>query len=138
MKKILLSIILFSFVLLSLTSCSGNPYSFRESIDEIETIEIVSAENSLEFTVVKTLSETEKEDFLEQFQAIKFYKYFGDPPELYGDSIKITYSNGDYEMICSYTAEYVENGVRQFLWKSCDEKVFNDLLNEFLEEDTNL
>ena len=56
MKKILLSIILFSFVLLSLTSCSGNPYSFRESIDEIETIEIVSAENSLEFTVVKTLS----------------------------------------------------------------------------------
>ena len=52
--------------------CGGNPYSFKEPIDEIESIEIVSAENSLEFTVLKTLSEEEQEDFLE-----RFHKYLG-------------------------------------------------------------
>ena len=135
MKRILLFISLSLLVLFAFTSCGENSYSFKESIDEIESIEIVSAEDSLEFTVVKTLSETEKEDFLEQFQTIQFQKYLGDPPKLRGDSIKITYQSGVYEMICSYSAEYVENGVRQFLWKSCDEEVFTALLAEFLVEE---
>ena len=75
MKK-LLFITLFLLVLLTFTSCGEKTYLFKNSVDEIESIEIVSAENSLEFTVTKTLSETEKEDFLEQFQMIKFYSYF--------------------------------------------------------------
>ena len=54
MKKILLFIILSSLMMVFLTSCSAKSYSFKESIDEIESIEIVSAENSLEFTVLKT------------------------------------------------------------------------------------
>ncbi len=133
MKKILLFISLFSLIVIFLTSCSAKPYSFKEPVDEIQSIEIVSAENSLEFTVIKTLSETEKEDFLEQFQEIKFYKYFGDPPAVHGDAIKINYQSGVYEMICYYSAEYVEDGVTQFLWKSCNEEDFNELLNNFLE-----
>ena len=128
-----LLIILFSLVLVCLTGCVGREYPFKEPIDEIESIEIVWAENSLEFTVIKTLSEEEKKDFLEQFQAIEFYGYFGDPDNLYGDSIKITYKNGTYEMVCSYTAEYVEDGEIHFLWESCDEEEFNALVNSFLE-----
>lgn len=58
MRKKLLPIIL--FILVTLTSCGGDSYSFKEPIDEIESIEIVSAENSLAFAVIKTLSETEK------------------------------------------------------------------------------
>lgn len=131
MKKIL-CIASFLLVLLIFTACSEKTYSFKNSVDEIESIEIVSAENSLEFTVTKTLSEAEKNDFLEQFQAIKFYKCFGDPPYLQGDSIKITYSNGDYEMICSYTAEYVKNGEVHFLFKRCDEEDFDKLFNNLL------
>ena len=128
-----LLIILFSLVLVCLTGCVGREYPFKEPIDEIESIEIVWAENSLEFTVIKTLSEEEKKDFLEQFQAIEFYGSFGDPINLYGDSIKITYKNGTYEMVCFYTAEYVEDGEIHFLWESCDEEEFNALLNSFLE-----
>ena len=59
-----LLIILFSLVLVCLTGCVVREYPFKEPIDEIESIEIVWAENSLEFTVIKTLSEEEKEDFL--------------------------------------------------------------------------
>ena len=133
MKK-LLSIASFLLVLLIFTGCSEKTYLFKNSIDEIESIEIVSAENSLEFTVIKTLSETEKNDFLEQFQVMKFDSYYvGDPTSINGNAVKITYQNGDYEMICHYWAEYVKNGEVYFVRKSCDEEDFNKLLNNFLE-----
>lgn len=79
MKRNFLFAGLLSLLILFLTSCSGNPYPFIESTDEIVSIEIVSAESSLEFTVLKTLSEEERKDFLEQFQSMDFYKYLGDP-----------------------------------------------------------
>ena len=121
-------------VLLPFTGCSEKTYSFKNSVDEIESIEIVSAENSLEFTVTKTLSETEKNDFIEKFQTIKFYSYFvGDPMSVNGNAVKISYQNGDYEMVCYYWAEYVKNGEVYFVRKSCDEKEFNELLNSFLK-----
>jgi len=132
--KQMLSIVTFLSVILIFVGCTGKPYLFENPVDEIERIEIVSAENSLEFTVTKTLSETEKEDFLEQFQMIKFDSYYlGDPMSIHGDAVKITYRNGDYEMICHYWAEYVKNGEVYFVWKSCDEDDFNNLLNNFLE-----
>lgn len=131
MRKILLPIILL-LLLVTLTSCCRDSYSFKEPIDEIESIEIVSAENSLEFTVVKILSEEERKDFLEQFQAMEFSKYLGDPTDLYGDAIKITYQSGIYEMICPFGAEYVEDGIIQYRWRRCDEDEFNKLLNNFL------
>ena len=138
MRKILLPIILFLLILVALTSCGGDSYEFKEPIDEIESIEIVSAENSLEFTVLKTLSEEEKAGFLEQFQMLKFNNYYiGDPMSVSGNTVKITYKNGAYEMICYRWSEYVEDGKIQYLWKSCDETDFNELLDSFLEEDTN-
>lgn len=131
MKKILLFFILSLLVLLTFTGCSGKLYSFKESIDEIESIEIVSAESSLDYAVVKTLSETEKNDFLQQFQKIEFNKYLGDPPGVHGDSIKITYQSGFYEIICYFDSEYVKNGITQFGWNRCDEESFNNLINDF-------
>ena len=123
----------FLLVLLIFTGCSEKTYLFKNSVDEIESIEIVSAENSLNFTVTKTLSEIEKNDFLEQLLAIKFDKYYvGDPMSINGTAVKITYQNGDYEMICHYWAEYVKNGEVYFVRKNCDEEDFNKLLNSFL------
>ncbi len=133
MKKILLFIGLFLLTMIFLVSCSESPYLLKESVDEIESIEIVSADNSLEFIVLKTLSEAEKEEFLVQFQEIQFHKYLGDPPGVHGRAIKINYRIGTYEMICYFSAEYVEDGEIQYRWRSCDEEKFDDLLDNFLK-----
>lgn len=125
-------VVLTVLVLISLSNCKGKSISFKEPVDEVESIEIVSAESSLEFTVLKTLSEKEEKALLNKLQHIEFHKYFGDPPKLRGDSIRITYQSGAYEMICFYTAEYVENGEIQFLWERCNEKEFNELIENFL------
>lgn len=124
----------FLLVLLVFAGCGAKTYLLKNSVDEIESIEIVSAENSLNFTVIKALSEIEKNDFLEQLLVIKFDSYYvGDPMSINGTAVKITYQNGDYEMICHYWAEYVKNGEVYFVRKSCDEEDFNKLLNNFLE-----
>lgn len=134
MKKILSTTLIF-IVALSLFSCQAGPYPFKISEAEIESIEIVSAESSLDFTVVKTLSEDKEEDFLKRFQEIKFSKYFGDPTKIYGNAVKINYKDGSYEMICNYTAEYVKDGTVYFLFRSCqEEEKFDNLINEFSEE----
>ncbi len=133
MKKASLIIMLSVLFLFSFTSCNGEQFYFTESVEEIESIEIVSASNSLEFTVLKTLSEEETKDFLARFQRMKFYKYWGDPPRLHGDAIRITYKSGIYEMICAYTVEYVEDGKIQFRWRRCNETEFNELLHRFLK-----
>ena len=131
MKKILF-VGLILVVLLLFTGCGEKTYVFKNPVDKIESIEIVSAKSSLEFTVTKTLSETEKNDFIEKFQTIEFYSYFfGDPMSVNGDAVKISYQNGDYEMVCYYWAEYVKNGEVYFIRKSCDEKEFNALLDRF-------
>ncbi len=62
MKKVL-STTSFLLVLLIFTGCSEKTYAFKNSVDEIESIEIVSAENRIAFTVTKTLSEAEKMRF---------------------------------------------------------------------------
>lgn len=135
MKKAALIITFTVFVLLAFTGCTGKPFVFKEPVEEIESIEIVSAENSLEFTVLKTLSEAERKEFLEQFQLLKFHKiFFGDPVRLHGDSIRITYKSGIYEMICPFSVEYVEDGVIQYRLRYCDDKeAFKELLNRFSE-----
>jgi len=125
---------LFLFVVLVLTGCTKQSYSFINSVEEIERIEIVDAKNSMEFTVIKTLSEEEKQTFLESFQKIEFAKYYiGDPMTVSGTAVKITYPDGDYEMICHYWAEYVKNGEIYSVRESCDESEFRELLASYVD-----
>lgn len=134
MKRIFVLILLVS-AFMSCTSCSENTYPFEESAEEIEHVEIVSAETSLDFTVLKALSEAEKNDFLERFRAIPFRTYYiGDPMSVNGTAVKITYYNGDYEMICHYWAESVSDGETHPVRRSCDEKVFHELIEHSLSE----
>ena len=137
MKKFMRVIILISAVALSFCGCSTTPFPTRDSLDEIQSIEIVSAEDSFEYTVLKTLNEKEMEDFIEKFKTLSFRKYVGDPPAPHGNCIRIVYKRGNYDMISHFSAEYVEEGVRQFYWRSCDEDKFNELIEEFLGETSN-
>lgn len=114
--------------------CQGTAYSLLKPADEIESIEIVWAENSLEYSVKKILSETEKGQFLDQLGTIEWVDYWGDPPGVYGNTIKVTYNDGTYEMICFFSAEYVEEGTAQFRWLRCKETQFNELIQHFLKE----
>ena len=135
MKKLLIFCVL--FVLLFLTGCEEKPYEFINQVDEIENIEIVSVKSIREFTVIKTLSDTQRTEFLEKFQEIMFSRYlFGDPLAVHGDGVKITYKNGEYEIICAHVTEYVWGDTEYFVMINCDKEEFSALRNSFLENVT--
>ena len=120
-------------VLLSFTGCSGGSYALKKSAEQIESIDIVWAESSLNYTVSKTLSDTERAAFLERFQSIKFYRYLvGEAMPVCGEAVNITSQSGDYEMICALEAEYVKDGKVSSIRKSCDEQELHTLLDSFL------
>lgn len=131
MKKTICLLMLTIFTACIFTGCTEKPFSFKEPMSEIESVEIVSAESSLEYTIVKTLSQQEVDAFIEAFSEIEFRRYLGDPPGLRGDAIKITYESGIYVMIDDFATEYVEDGRRQYLHKSCGKEAFTDLLEQF-------
>ena len=126
---ILLLLILWFFI--------GTPpgrYELHQPADEIDRIELVAAENSQQFTVLKTLPDTERADFLTQFLQLPFDTYYiGDPMSVEGDAIRIVYGNGDYEMICHHWAEYVTDGSAYFVRKNCVNEDFYNLWNRFLD-----
>ena len=133
MRKIVIILVIFS--ILTFIGCGQTSYIFNNSLSEIKEIEIVDAENSLDFTVIKVLSDEEMGDFLEKFKKIKFNTYYiGDPMAVNGISVKITYNNNDYEMICHYWSEYVKDGEIYFVRQSCDEIEFIELLNNYLNQ----
>ena len=129
MKRIL-PIFLILFLLLPLSGCRTT-YTLRESANTITQIELVSAEDCFEYTVVKTLSETEKEDFLNRIQYTEFRRRIGDPIRLRGDSIKITYESGNYDIICGHASEYVKDGERYYNPSICDKDAFVALFNDY-------
>lgn len=135
MKKIVIALVVSLFASVIFTGCRNEKtYTFKQPNNKIVNIEIVEAESSLEYFVIKTLSEIEQEDFLEQFESIKFSTYlFGDPLSVHGNAVKITYQNDDYEIICYSWAEYVKNGKVYFIKRFCDKEVFDELLDSFLE-----
>lgn len=132
MKKVF-AVCLILFVL-CLSGCARKPYSFKQPIDDIKSIEIVMADTCLEFQPIKKLTETEREEFLEKFQMLEFGTYyFGDPMSVHGTAVKITYKDDSYEMICYHWSEYVKNGEIYYIRRNCDKNEFNELINCFLD-----
>lgn len=131
MKKNMLIIILVIITTIFI-GCKEGSFRFSQNVENIESIDIVNADDCFEYSVEKTLSEEEMLDFLNQFQKIEFYgAVFGDPVTFHGRGIKITYENGDYEMVTHLSSERVENGKRQLSRRYCDEDEFNDLIEKF-------
>ena len=130
MKKLTIGILLLTTLIL--IGCTAETYDFRNPEDEIESVEIVTAESSLDYKAIKTISETEIEEFMDRFVEIGFNTYYvGDPMSVYGTAVRIVYSDGSYEMVCPHWSEYVENGVVYPVRRSCDENEFAELIDRF-------
>ena len=128
---ILFNLLLFLFLC---SGCAANSYSLEESIDEIERIEIVVAESSQDFRVIRMLTEVEATEFLEEFLNIQFRDYhIGDPMYIHGTAVRIAYKNGDYEMICSFWSEYVKDNEAYFKKVYCEETSFNSIVDSFMK-----
>lgn len=141
MKKTLLLFVVVISVLFMPSCRHREAYDFMNSTDSIERISIVE----LTINMDGGLTETELQAivdinaFLEDFGSVNCYTYFGDPvgitPGEKGVSvIKITYDNGEYELIdWKGQAEFnPEKGFKNYVgFCVFDEEQFEALITKY-------
>lgn len=134
MKRIIC--ICVTFIMLSLVGCSTKEiYELKEPQENIKSIEIgVMEEFTGSFESVKLLSESEISYFLEELKGIEFNSFFiGAPPDVYGLTVKITYYDETYEVICDHWSQYVVDGRPKEGWYRCEKEDFENLISKFYD-----
>ena len=92
-RKILICVLLLTL----LCGCIRKDYPpcANQPLENVASIELLENQE-----VVYTLTESKFEAFLTDFMAIRFHRYFNDPPTEYGAlAVKITYADGYYDII---------------------------------------
>lgn len=120
MKKI--TFIFTMIIILILSGCRHEEeYNFLNSENDVVSISIVAIFFTDEGEVIQTerVSIEDKEDFMDAFQNLTCYTYYGDPVGICdigteANVIKILYENEEYELInwCGQSKYSIENGLR--------------------------
>ena len=142
-KAILIAMLCLLSVLL--VSCTV-PYSFMHGEPDIDTIkiEIVNLEtymgyhagspyNEENISVIKVIETDKNEEFLSDFKKIKSYQpILGSRIDsVSGEAIRITYANGDIELITGYGTATVENGEIHTQTTTFDSDAFSELIDKY-------
>ena len=144
MKK---SVFIAALCLLSvlLVSCTI-PYSFMHGAPDVDTIqiEIVNLETEMGYhagfsyneeniSVIKVIETDKNEEFLSDFKKIKSYQPIlgGRIDSISGEAIRITYANGDIELITNYGTATVENGEIHTHTTTFDSDAFSELIDKY-------
>lgn len=133
---------LFPLIVLLLTSCSGKTdYQFLNSESNIVSIEIgyveeINTENVItqDFITINTLTNDQFTIILEELRKIECFMYFTDPKTLKNGSngIKITYNNGDFEIIgADGQAKYKDGYYRTDGYYYFDDDMFQELIDNW-------
>ena len=144
MKKSIFIVVLFLLSVL-LVSCTV-PYSFMQGEPDIDTIqiEIVNLETDMGYwsgspyneenvSVIKVIENDKNEEFLSDFKKIKSYQpIFGSRIDcITGEAIRITYANGDIELITDYGTATVKNGEIHNQTTTFDSDAFSELIDKY-------
>ena len=117
------------------------PYKFRQEYDQIVRIEILAKEEFISgyyvpMEVVKTLDISEYRIFLDELMKIEGSRVGLDPPSGFGAYIiRITYRNGEIELISDYNSGYISgDGIVREIYYCMDSDQFYDFLSRVLGE----
>ena len=135
-------VILILIMTLGLSGCHvREEYKLLHSADEISAVEIVTVlfdeEGIADLQVKACISDVKV--FMKDFRSVPCYVYFGDPIGLKKnpsgiDVIRITYQNGDYELIdYNGQSEYTqERGFDYYAgFNGFDEEQFEELIEKY-------
>lgn len=128
-----------------LVSCTV-PYSFIHGEPDIDTIEIEivnletemndhagSSYNGENISVINVIENDKKEEFLSDFKKIKSYQpnFGGRIDYISGEAIRITYANGDIELITDYGTATIISGEIHIQTTTFDSDDFSELIDKY-------
>lgn len=122
MKKRIIFVLIALFVLLICHTCFGNnQYSFPNPPEAVEKIELLYNPNRFsakdpfyELVLMRELKSEETVPFMTEIYQLETDRYGPPPRRGYGwYVVRITYTNGDIEMLGSYNIAYIRSGEPQ-------------------------
>ena len=137
MKKLIALLLVISALF---TGCTRSVYILRQLDVNVESIEIGITKFGMDsFESKKVLNDEEMAEFFEGLSELMFKRYlFGDPSDVGGLTVKITYSDGAYELICYYTSQYKKDDRMSYGWQFCEEEEFNALIGKFYDYEADI
>ena len=137
MKKYIIYISLIVLVLIFMSGCEKKAeYEFLQPNENIVKIEYVTDWYNNETILINELSKDKTEKFLIDFKNIDCYTYFTDPGSIEPgeDAIKITYTNGEFELINRTGQELYKDEKFKYLGLYYfDSEQFQDFINKYFE-----
>ena len=101
-------------------------YTFEQSMDQIETIEIVELNNwnwissgpvQEEYPLIKRIDPEQQDEFLKDFLSLTQFEVIANPiMGMYGTAIKFYYRDGTYELVASAGYYVSSRNYFQDLW----------------------
>lgn len=135
MLSIIIIILLFS------SACMKNEFNFIQPIENVEKVEViliglpVMSENRHEETILYELKQIEYKGALEAILDLDSDRLYTSPVSLFPDmkAFKITYKNGDYEIINNSGQGTLINGkYKPEGYYTFDHTKFNELIGKYL------
>jgi len=139
MKKVCMVIIIVIITILILLLLLPHKYKLLHPQDQIITVELLAIDNAKyqndsEVLSIKYLSREQSQQLIENLQKAFCRKYFGDFDRRIGyNAIRITYSNGDVEVVGSYNNLYIQNQGTKYGQCYFDERIFQELITPYFD-----
>lgn len=141
MKRMNVILFIIGCLVIFTTGCGKTEYKLNQSVENIVKVEVIlmgeihDPYTKHEVTLIKEISINEVNTFIDDFKNVECFDVFGDPKTLFaGDKgFKVTYTNGDYEIITYYAQGSYKKG--KYLssegYHYFDEEQFNNLVEKY-------
>ncbi len=143
MKLKLINLTIIILIILFASACVKKEFEFTQAIKNVEKIEViligmpVIAENRHEQTILYELTKSEFASAIEAILDLDSDRLYTSPATLFPDmkAFKITYKNGDYEIINNFAQGSLINGIYKAEgYYTFDIDEFNELIDKYLNK----
>lgn len=132
---------LMTFLSISFLGCKVYQWNFEKELSEVEKIEIIYINSFYEdeYELLKEIPQTESVNIISDIQKLQAKRYIGGLTVPSGQTIKILFKNGDYDLISLFEPRHIylnDGGITNIkTTRLCfNQEEFNHLIDKWLNK----
>lgn len=124
---------------LTFAGCKAYYWNFEKTIDEIERIEIIYMNDVYtdDYDFICEIQKSDYSEVIEDIEKLEAHRYWGDKTRPNGKTVRITFSNGDFDLISLFEPHHSYRDTNYWNEKTTgwcfDRDDFNNLIEKWTE-----